>query len=1499
MQQRFDADFIVDYPHYPFPKCVLLPIRNLRHTNFLVELYFFTEVQRWMNTSNPRFVGRRWLFNQLESFFEKNNDISGVVLVGDPGSGKTTIMRQLLFSQNSSRFIHDNIIAFHFCQFDNKTTHNGETFVKSLVEQLSDKVAGFEDSVQNVGAQNRPDRCKDDLIGCAQVNVLEPLNNLKMPPETKKFILIDALDECHESVIMTILQGQRIRLPSWIKLLVSCRNETTVTTNMFEIGLETIAIRATSEDNLNDVRVYAQERISQPGFQKKIGINKSIENLISQTDGNFLFIKMVLDDWEILNTDKLNPTKIPANLSDWYRLSFRKRFNKNELNFFAKFFEVLLASNSPPTLELVKNILILNKLMDDYVLDNIEDRLSAYLQFNNGVVRIFHSSFAEWLTNQNKPVDGFRIKKSRGHQYIANFLFDNYIHQEIELTVERLYELSMHVLNGGMQNEQVRKLKDLNSTIIDEYGRCILHHLARNRESTEVLKVFIEQFKSSVDIIDKYGSTPAYYATLFGNYHNLEQLIINQANVNYVQTVDFYFDVILRYHNSLIAVATKIGYSKIVELLVDYGAHFDKEDKRGVKLLDVAVISGRLKIVEFLINKTERGFSDLFTLHQAIFLNRADVLTLLLENGVRDKCMPCNQDQNDSSRTAFTAWISTVHQYLTTVCGSALNIAVSGRNLEVVKILLSYGKETLECKSWAGLTPLMHAIEINNIEMVNLLLEEGTDVEANCEIRSEIRSIWKIKRSHLIPWNASRIFSSYYYCYHASKAIHISAILGTSEITKELIRRNANQFSTDSMGWTADELAMLHNNVQHINTSVLNNITLLRYLAVCGSIKALEQLSRSKSSDVLTAVDKNGMTLLHLATLGLTNLFRFHRVCSIINCDAFKCPHMDALPHAISWGRYFSTIKLLTEVTPQNIIKKDRKGKTALHYAALVRSPEVVRHLIEKGSNWKLRDEDGNTALEFMLRGHLLYIANLGLCRSVFYSFFNSSEMAISSEAHVMCLNWLYALTQELTKQCRGNTDPPSILYKVKHYNLPLSWYILLKVDADLQCLSGNFGFFDMRRSMETLGKLLKNIKIEVKVNLQVGFDYSILHVAAYYLRPSGIDMYDQISLSMQRRFEAYLNGSHILDESYDLHGYLPIHYAAAGNNNHTIYWLINHGADIFKKTRSGWTTFHLLLTNSHYSGMLDEVLHIITSSKKYNFSSDFWCNTIRAPLSFLHIAARKGLWFLNRIRRNQFIPVPNLPFSSCSNSHGIDLLYLMKLYHDVEWKDLGLPANTTLSKYPESEAEFRLIYNMFFISPHVYPNLTNEDEILDLFRCPGINDLLPHMNIIEEQLNRCRYRCRSSASQVCRSFSTIFNSTFTVGHSFTEIVRQMAELRYHCIKMFYKVSTKLWRQVSKAYTCSFKCHCIEMKHKLQKEFTREKYFREVKRFVAERMGWNNTSQNGDVRYRWPFIFLLKKFLKMDKDYEYLDILSGEPILTMTRSNFLRWHMETLRHAIV
>ena len=247
---------------------------------------------------------------------------------------------------------------------------------------------------------------------------------------------------------------------------------------------------------------------------------------------------------------------------------------------------------------------------------------------------------------------------------------------------------------------------------------------------------------------------------------------------------------------------------------------------------------------------------------------------------------------------------------------------------------------------------------------------------------------------------------------------------------------------------------------------------------------------------------------------------------------------------------------------------------------------------------------------------------------------------------------------------------------------------------------------------------------------------------------------------------------------------------------------------------------------------------------------------------------------------------MPELPLN-CTNSDGIQPIYLANLYHATDYifqsdrqafLNLSLSTETRLLKYPDREAEYHLIYNRFYRAPQDdLRNVLNGDE---LFKCPGINDLLPYTTVIRRNIEACTTQCWPSALEARHQFSLHFpdlnvQNIVSTTYKFVDIAARVAELRLHIVKKFPFISMSLWRNVTEAHYCAQNCSCFEIMQLLQKTFTSDRREdRNVGQFVAERMGWTDTSGEGDVKYRWPFGFLLKKALRKERAYEYLKILS-------------------------
>jgi hypothetical protein len=388
------------------------------------------------------------------------------------------------------------------------------------------------------------------------------------------------------------------------------------------------------------------------------------------------------------------------------------------------------------------------------------------------------------------------------------------------------------------------------------------------------------------------------------------------------------------------------------------------------------------------------------------------------------------------------------------------------------------------------------------------------------------------------------------------------------------------------------------------------------------------------------------------------------------------------------------------------------------------------------------------------------------------------------------------------------------------------------------------------------------------------------------------------ISFPLQRFITNHPKGVEILNECYDKEGYLAIHRAVQGKNLDAVSWFMKIGADVSKKTKSNLTALALAIVNIlarkyNTEHIFDKLLETMQEKSHVVFQ----CNTERVDLSPLHLAGSRGMAVVEMVHRN----IPAIPLN-CTNSHAIQPIYLAYIYNAREyyvWQDkkailnLGLSLDEGPSKYPEREAEYHLIYNQFYRTPQ--EDLRNMLNHEGLFECPGINELLPNKTEIKDKiLKTCPTHCWPSAFEANREFSSnfpyvdiqnIISSPFTDTCRFIDIAHHMAELRFHLVKMFhfnlfYSISTlqkELWRKVTKGHSCAHTCSCFEIMQLLQEKFTSEpRFFCRIRKFVAERMGWSDTSLDGDVKYRWPFSFLLKKALRTDKAYKYLETLSPD-----------------------
>ena len=1472
------------------------------------------------NFSNPGFVGREWVFRQMEEDILNRSDTRGVLLVADPGWGKSAIMEHLISSSSSSAVIHDNIIGYHFCKFNDKSTRDGGRFVKNLVNLIGKKIPKYkgvvngDQWVKNVLKSS----CNDNPVECFQTAIVEPLKNLDSTGRNKSFILVDALDEClekeesHQSVIVNILYKKVPDLPNWVKLIVTSRNQPMTTSKILEnVRLSNLTIGVDNKRDEEDLHLYANRTLrnfineTSPSGEI-IRIQHLINRALYISKGNFLFLKTIIKNWQKY-PDKMNAQSIPENLGDLYATSFTERFEKKHLERFEPFLEILLATSSPLTLFQLEKILE-HRFGQNYDTHEVANSLSEYFKANDDKsqrpLEFHHQFFAEWLVKQTGGFNGIYIRKSRGHHYISNYLLNFYEERKTNLTFEELSALCAHFLHGK-QASNLKRLGSLKvSEIRDYWNKSILHHLASKRDATELLAEFVKQF-NSVDILDNGKWTPAMYAVEAGNYENVKLFIDNKANLSYIVERKFCSLWHLMHRNSdltdtLISIAVYRGHFDVINVLIQRGANVEITNKCGWKPLHLAAMAGHFKIAELFINKGAQP--DVLSLHHAAARSHTEIVRLFLDAGIRDECLPC-KSENES-------WCFTnINRFHLCMRETALHAAVSRNNLEMTKLILQYGYTSVNCRHGSGRTALMQAFSQKNIQMVELLINGGADINAECKSAS-------LPFSHDCYDDYGSLYPGY--CSKqpvcdGNRVVDFSFAYGLWNVMTLFISKEKLNTSSDNARRNLATVAVIYDRFDFINAtygysmeSIPNIETVLRYAVVCHSVKTLEHLLYSEDMSKFTTVYEDGKTLLHFAILG--SVESQTKVYITLSCPSSSCICPKIVHADIVEENRLEMVMLLTKVLTSDINKQDKYGRTALHYATVQVLPDIVKFLINAGADWSVKDQGGDTALEYALReGPYLY-ETFQPCHWTGDHVFEVCQSTVFDELVS------YLLRNQTITKCDGRAK--TLLNGLFYHRLPLSLYSLFKSGLDVNCAREHFvsylhqTVFNVdRRYRDDLLEIFKIFRINIQVRCGVPFRQSVLHLMSYMGKSLQVGNLFTPSVNkdifpLQRFIANHPKGVEILNECYDKEGYLPIHRAVQGGNTFAFSWLIEIGVDIKKTTKSGFTVLVLAirrLLNHYYSvseSRKDYIMkQILKITKEKNLTHAFFqCNSDISPLNVAvsrptYICRPEVLQYIATLSPGQSL--------TCTNSDGIQPVYLAYLY---QYKfslfrnlllELGVsPENKRPPKYPEREVEYHLIYNYFYQTPQDdLKNVLNDDG---LFKCPGINDLLPNKTEIQEYLKACSLHCWPSAFEASRKFvsnclrldiqSNISNPF--IG-KFMTIASHMAELRFHLVKTFpfFSMSLKrnLWRKVTKALSCAFKCSCFEIMKLLQERFTsrplgwwnsRYNYRLNVGSFLFERMGWTNTSRFGDVKYRWPFRFLLKKALKKDKAYNYLQILN-------------------------
>ena len=983
-----------------------------------------------LNGARESFTGRLWLYHDMESLLinSQGNNVGGVVVVGEPGAGKSALSAQLICSRSSNPYIHKRIIGYHLCKYSDKATQDPGRFVRNLVDLIARRIPEYGLLIHNSsfipGILQRS--CLRDPYDCFKQAVAIPLRQLQNEFQYY-FIVIDALDECSSddggTSIVQFINDNYNMLPTWLRLVLTSRNDSTVLKHFR--SFPKLHLSSTDGRNLQDIEVFIATKLFEDtpllaklkimlGLSKIDEVSYLTSKLLSQSQGNFHFAKEMLHFWKS-DPRSVDLDKLPSTIGEQYESYLRRAYGSRQ-NFkpALAILEILVASFEPMQIMRLFDVLKIRETIEyEYDFVYTLKGLSHFITYGeDNTITLYHQSFKEWLTNNENLGNPYYVSRSRGHRRLAEYYLG--VVKKNQNSSMDIYRLVRHVSSDEGENRLLDDFRSIEASFInatiDNDNRTLLH-LAASKSNEKVLQLLRPAFED-IDCIDSYGFTPAFVAAMNGLAENVNFLISEGANIEHrtkpPPTPNFVRgDVIERsktafWNSSMIHAAASGGHSDVVQLLLKRNASF--VDVNGVNLtaIQLAAEKGHLKVVQLLFQQGAR--LDHLSLQHAAYGGHADVVAFLLNIGVDDKCMRCDGSFYWlKNQTRFQVTPRHAKEYILSddwfkiLCQSALHLAVAKNRTKVAKVLLSREDNAIHCTDFTGRTPLHEAVRQNHFEMTELLVKNGAklsrrcryfqnlsspDIVSNTEKRAPRNTRYSLSEEEEMNYNRDL-------CHCGSTPFLLAARYGHIDVASLLLSYGAKPLATDCQGATPLHVAACHGHYRfikwlirqrpylHVNPRSKNQSTLLHSAVICQNNKDIKPLLDMGVS--IYDTDQYGMTPLHYSVLNsikVNGTFTFQTTTVFDTSPSMNIfiwtPEGDfTLAHDSGIRRQvpinFQCLKLLEIVKLADDIyidKSDKKSRTALHLAAQTGDECSVMQLLRKGARTDLTDNEERTPLD-------------------------------------------------------------------------------------------------------------------------------------------------------------------------------------------------------------------------------------------------------------------------------------------------------------------------------------------------------------------------------------------------------------------------------------------------------------------------------------------------------------------------------------------------------
>lgn len=323
---------------------------------------------------------------------------------------------------------------------------------------------------------------------CLKRALLFPLLEVD-PPKTSLFILIDSIDE-HSFIysnstltrskprerssqsrsIAELLANHHHLFPQWLLLVCTARKQSKSIAKMFT-GFRKLSLDDLRKSQVvRDVQQYILARLDQENSLRQ-HISRDTAEMLNQlhikSNGCFLYLEKVLDGVSDNFIVLREVREIPGTLNGLYLWLSQRLFNRRQFAKVQPLLNVILAAkcvlNETLLFDIVK---IYNPKMTS---EDFRKRFNLIKRIlvisNNGAIRLFHHSFAEWLLDIKHCTQKYLCNIYQGHCILAMY----YTLHAKYLSNQEIYDYAFHLTR--MEQYLIEKSEQKCSTLVYKFSQ--------------------------------------------------------------------------------------------------------------------------------------------------------------------------------------------------------------------------------------------------------------------------------------------------------------------------------------------------------------------------------------------------------------------------------------------------------------------------------------------------------------------------------------------------------------------------------------------------------------------------------------------------------------------------------------------------------------------------------------------------------------------------------------------------------------------------------------------------------------------------------------------------------------------------------------------------------------------------------------------------------------------------------------------------------------------